>query len=227
MTSFQPSFSDPEFVAGYVSGPPRFVPGFADLHRMTGVLLAETAPADARILVLGAGGGLELQALASAYPAWTFDGVDPSPQMLELAATTLGPLAARAQLHEGLVFDAPAGPFDGATCLLTLHFLSIEDRLRTLVALRDRMRSGAALVIAHSSFDQREPFRERWLSRYADFARSSGVPHAMVERALAAVTAEPNMIDPATEASLLHQAGFSEVSLFYTAFTWRGWVATA
>ena len=49
-------FSDPEAVARYVEGPPRFVPGFADLHRMTAILLAERTPEDARILVLGAGG---------------------------------------------------------------------------------------------------------------------------------------------------------------------------
>lgn len=56
-------FSDPQVVARYVEGPPRAVPGFHDMQRMTRLLLAECAPADARILVLGAGGGLELKLL--------------------------------------------------------------------------------------------------------------------------------------------------------------------
>ena len=34
-------FADPEAVARYVDGPPRFMPGFADLHRMSAILLAE------------------------------------------------------------------------------------------------------------------------------------------------------------------------------------------
>ena len=42
------AFSDPEAAARYAEGPPRFVPGFADLHRMTGILLAEQAAPDAR-----------------------------------------------------------------------------------------------------------------------------------------------------------------------------------
>ena len=67
-------FRDPEAVARYTEGPRRFVPGLADMHTMTGLLLAERAPTEARVLVLGAGGGLELKALADMHPGWTFDG---------------------------------------------------------------------------------------------------------------------------------------------------------
>jgi pyruvate/2-oxoacid:ferredoxin oxidoreductase alpha subunit len=55
MSALMASFSNPASVARYVEGPPRFVPGFADLHRMSGILLAERAPANARVLVLGWG----------------------------------------------------------------------------------------------------------------------------------------------------------------------------
>jgi tRNA (cmo5U34)-methyltransferase len=65
-------FSDPQAVARYAEGPPRLVPGFADLQRMTRLLLAERAPDDARVLVLGAGGGLELKAFAAG--SHTLDG---------------------------------------------------------------------------------------------------------------------------------------------------------
>ncbi|MFU1911973.1 hypothetical protein ACLRAL_21120 [Bordetella hinzii] len=43
------SFPDPTAVSGYVERTARIVPGLSDLHRMAGVLLAECAPADARI----------------------------------------------------------------------------------------------------------------------------------------------------------------------------------
>ena len=49
-----------QHAAGYGAGPPRQVPGFASLHRMVTMLLAERVPANGRVLVLGAGGGLEL-----------------------------------------------------------------------------------------------------------------------------------------------------------------------
>ena len=57
-------------VARYLDGPPRFLPGLEALHRMTGILLAERVPEQASLLVLGAGGGMELKALAEAHPGW-------------------------------------------------------------------------------------------------------------------------------------------------------------
>lgn len=94
-------FSDPESVARYAEGPVRLVPGFHDLQRMTGLLLAERARDDGQVLVLGAGGGLELKVFADMQPHWRFCGVDPSAEMLDLATRTLGPLASRVDLHQG------------------------------------------------------------------------------------------------------------------------------
>jgi len=53
----------------YAEGPPRQVPGFDSLHRMTIMLLAERVPPQGRVLVHGAGGGLELKAFADTHPA--------------------------------------------------------------------------------------------------------------------------------------------------------------
>jgi tRNA (cmo5U34)-methyltransferase len=92
------SFSDPDAVARYAQGPIRQVPGFQGMQQMARLLLAERVPDDGHVLVLGAGGGLELKAFADAQPGWRFTGVDPSAEMLKLATTTLGPLASRAAL---------------------------------------------------------------------------------------------------------------------------------
>lgn len=221
--AFLDMFSDPERVAAYAEGPRRFVPGFDALHRMTAILLAEHAPADARVLVLGAGGGLELKAFAAAQPGWRFTGVDPAAPMLDLARRTLGPDAARAELVEGYIDDAPAGPFDAAACLLTLHFLDRAERVRTLEEMRRRMRPGAPLVVAHSSFPQEEPARTRWLARYAAFAIASGADPDQVEQARAAIAASLVMLAPADDEQCFAEAGFTAPEMFFTAFTWRGW----
>lgn len=104
------AFQDPRQVARYADGPPRFVPGFADMHRMVTLLLAERVPTDGRVLVVGAGGGLELRTFAQAHPGWTFEGVDPSAEMLQLAEQTLGPLASRVRLRKGAVDVVRDGP---------------------------------------------------------------------------------------------------------------------
>ena len=212
------SFSDPDAVARYAEGPVRQVPGFHAMQRMAALLLAERVPDDGRVLVLGAGGGLELKVFAQAQPGWRFVGVDPSAEMLTLAQATLGALASHVDLVEGYVDAAPDGPFDGAACLLTLHFLAAEERLRTLDALRRRLKPGAPLVVAHHSFAQGDD-KARWVRRYAAFAGTSA------ERAMAGIGTKLPVLDPDDDVALLKAAGFEAVELFYAAFTFKGWVA--
>ena len=224
---FIASFQDAAKIADYAAGPPRFAPGFDAMHRMTAVLLAERAGPDAHVLVLGAGGGLELAAFAQAQPGWRFTGVDPAGPMLDLARHTMGADAARAELVEGLIEAAPPGPYDAATCLLTLHFLQREERTATLRQMHDRLKPGAPLVVVHASFPQAEPARTRWLARYAAFAVASGVDPAQAEQARAAVSATLPAMEPADDQACLRDAGFTGIEQFYAAFTWRGWVAYA
>ncbi|HST57632.1 MAG TPA: methyltransferase, partial [Longimicrobium sp.] len=217
--------SDPETVARYAEGPVRQVPGFHGLQRMAGLLIAERVRDDARVLVVGAGGGLELKAFADAQPGWRFCGVDPSAEMLALAERTLGPLASLADLHPGYVDTAPAGPFDAATCLLTLHFLSEDERRHTLAEVHRRLKPGAPFVVAHHSFPQQDGEKARWLARYAAFAVASGIPAANAESAITAIGQRLPLLSPEQDEAMLRDAGFAGVELFYAGFTFRGWVA--
>lgn len=221
------TFSDPQAVARYAQGPVRQVPGFHGMQQMASLLLAEAVPANGHVLVLGAGGGLELKVFAEAHAGWRFTGVDPSAEMLGLAAKTLGPLASRVDLREGYIDTAPEGPFDGATCLLTLHFLTAEERLHTLQELRRRLKPGAPLVVAHHSFPLGDGEKERWLRRYAAFAAASGVPEKDAINAASAISARLPLLSPETDVALMREAGFVDTELFFAGFTFRGWVAYA
>jgi len=218
------SFTDPQAVARYAEGPIRQVPGFHALQQMATLLLAESVPATGRVLVLGAGGGLELKVFAEAHPGWQFLGVDPSAEMLSLARAHLGPLAERVQLHEGYLDSAPQEAFDGATSILVMHFLSLEERRTTLRELARRLKPGAPLVLAHHSFPQAEPAKSRWLARYAAFAASSGVDPGNAANAARAISERLALLDPEQEAALLREAGFVDVELFYAGLTFKGWV---
>lgn len=219
------AFSDPQAVARYAENPPRMVPGYADMQRMARLLLAERAPDDAQVLVLGAGGGLELRVFAEGQPGWSFVGVDPSGAMLDLARRTMGSLSHRAQLHEGLIDSAPQGPFDAAACILTLHFIERQERLRTLQEVRRRLKPGGPFVVAHFSIPQGE--RDLWLSRYAAFAIASGIEHSQAEGAKSGIGERLPILSPDEDETLLREAGFTGVSLFYAGFAFRGWVAWA
>ncbi len=222
MNTAQP-FTDPLLIADYVAATPRKVPGLADLHRMAMLLLAEHAPAAADILVVGAGGGLELKAFAESQPDWHFVGVDPSAQMLDLARRVLGPLGPRVDLRQGLVDSAPPGPFDGATCLLTLHFLRREERLHTLREIRRRLKPGAPLVVAHHSVPSGDE-ATAWLARSAAFA---GGDFARARHSAARMAEHLPLLSPEEEVAVQREAGFSDVALFYAGFSFRGWVSRA
>ncbi len=226
-SSAEDSFSDPHAVAQYAEGPPRLVPGFADLQRMITILLTERAPGDARVLVLGAGGGLEIKAFAEARPGWSFDGVDPSAAMLNLARAMLPGYADRTRLHEGYIDSAPEGPFDAATCILTLHFIERAERLRTLGEVHRRLRPGAPFAVAHFSFPQDPAGRDLWLERYAAFAVSSGVQPVQAEKARSAIGARLPILAPEDDEQLLRDAGFTGITLFYVGLAFRGWIAYA
>lgn len=226
MTQDKPSpFANPSAIVSYIEDVPRKVPGLTDLHRMMMLLLSERATSAAHMLVVGAGGGLETKALAEAQPGWYFTGVDPSPAMLALARQTVMPFADRVNLLEGTVDQAPAGPFDGASCLLTLHHIDRSERLHTLREIRHRLKPGAGLVIAGHSAPGPDP--ERWLMRSIAFgdrldlnwARAMSIGRMMAERL--------QLLSPDEEEQLLREAGFVDVALFYAAFSFRGWVAVA
>jgi tRNA (cmo5U34)-methyltransferase len=218
-------FSDAAAISSYATDTPRKVPGLPGLHRMAELLLAEAAPAAAHVLVVGAGGGLELASLAAAQPAWRFTGVDPSAAMLELARHAVAPFAERVQLVPGLIDQAPAGPFDGATCLLTLHFLERHERLRTLREMHRRLRPGARLVVAHHSPPGSNP--ERWMARSVAFGASAGTDQASIAAAGQRMVERLPLLQPQEDEELLRAAGFVEVEMFYAALSFRGWVGTA
>lgn len=208
----------------YAEGPPRQVPGFEGLHRMASLLLAERVPERGRVLVLGAGGGLELRNLAADHPGWRFDGVDPSAAMLRTAEAVAAAHLDRIALHCGFIGSAPEGPFDGAICLLTLHFVAQDQRLETLREIRRRLRPGAPFVAAHFSFAQTEPERSLWLARHSAF---SGADAVQARRFKEAAEARLSILAPEADEALLRAAGFSEVALFYAGFGLRGWVCAA
>lgn len=221
------SFSDPKAIVGYAENAIRRVPGLKDIHRMSALLLAERTPANGRVLVVGAGGGMELNYFAQSFPEWKLDGVDPSAAMLDMARLTLGPLDSRVQLHHGYIEVAPKGPFDAASCLLTLHFTAEAERYRTLCEIHARLKPHGALVAVHYSISQNRTERELWLSRCAEFAILSGVDPEQAKATAVTIGVQLPILAPEQDEALMQKAGFSDINTFYVGLGFRGWVAYA
>lgn len=218
---------DASHAASYTEDTPRKVPGFADLHKMTLMLLSEHVSSHGRLLILGAGGGLELKAFAEARPEWTFEAVDPSADMLQLAKQVIGENTSRVTFREGYIDSASTDLFDAATCFLTFHFIPREMRLETLRQIRRRLKTGAPFVIAHISFTQTEPERSKWISRHIAYSFPSAANPTQMEASRQAIATKLTILAPEEEEELLREAGFGNVSLFYAGFSFKGWVAYA
>ena len=230
MNDLHANFVDAERVKQYVEvGPPAFTPGHGAVLQMIGVLLSEAMPDDGRLMVVGAGGGPETRYLATVEAGWSFVGVDPANAMLDLARAVAGPAARdRMTLIEGTVFDAPPGPFDGATCVLVLGLIADDGgKLSTLQAVRSRLRPGAPFILVDQCIDLSAPDAPRRLDRYGNYALRSGVAAGTVRNAKAAIGASTSMVPDWRDRELLDQAGFRDTELFYAGMAWRGWVTYA
>lgn len=218
-------FLDPISVGSYVDETPRKVPGLSDLHTMTTLLIGERAPNAGRILVVGAGGGLEIRAMSQARPEWRFTGVDPSPAMLDIARQTTKACEERTDLILGTAVDAPFGPFDGAVCLLTLHFLDMSQRLQTLQEIRRRLKPEAVFVTAHHTAT--DGHAEVWLARSAAFAGGTSYDRRNAAISAKAMSERLPLLSSVEEEECFRAAGFKTPALFYAAFSFRGWVMTS
>jgi tRNA (cmo5U34)-methyltransferase len=134
----------------------------------------------------------------------------------------------RVTLHEGYIEDAPEGPFDGATCILTMHFIIGEDRkLETLREIRRRLRPGARFILVALSMEPSGPDFEKWRSRFLRWVLDAGMDPTDASERHERLATGFHLVSPQRQAELLEEAGFTEVDPFFAALCWRGWTATA
>ena len=220
--------NNPDFVAQYDRGPPMFMPGYAASHVMAATVLIDRIGPDADVLIVGAGGGIEIAAFARLCPGWRYVAVDPSQAMLDLAAARFSREQPDTQvkLIKGVADDAPAGPFDAATAFLCLFFVPDDGtRLAQLKAIHARLKPGAPFLMIHTAAEPER--RATHLTRYGIHARLSGAEEDLIEKATAMQDSQVHILTPDREADLLREAGFTLNGMFYQGLWVRGWEATA
>jgi tRNA (cmo5U34)-methyltransferase len=198
------------------------------LHLLTGLVLSDR-PDDARVLVVGAGTGAELLALAAAHPAWRFTLVDPAEPMLAVCrqrAAQAG-IEARCTFHAGYLDSLPAGPpFHAATCFLVSHFLTDPDRRRALFeAIAARLAPGGVMVSADLAGDLEAPASAELLEVWLRMLAFTGMPAAEIEGMRASFGRAVAVRPPAEVAALMGRAGFTPPVLFCQTLFIHAWFA--
>jgi tRNA (cmo5U34)-methyltransferase len=140
------------------------IPGYDAMLIMLTALFQLYLMDNAHILVVGAGGGNEINALSQTHPTWQFTGVDPSEKMLAVAQSKVESLGIedRVTLHQGIVQDLPQVPFNAATSLLVMHFLTDDGtKLDYLKAIAARLQPGSPFVLVDSHGDKQSEMFKR------------------------------------------------------------------
>ena len=208
------------------------IPGYEALHGMADSLLQTSLNESARLLVVGSGTGMELVNYCQQNPTWSLTGVDPSTEMMAIAVeqlTTLG-YRERVDLHTGYVSTLPKTELmDAATLMLVMHFLPDNgSKLQLLKDIARHLKPGAQLVLADLYGDRSLPYfaklRKAWQALY--FSQLNDELRVKAEANFQ--TSIDNSIYFVTEAriiELLQTAGFSNITKFYNAFLFGGWIA--
>jgi tRNA (cmo5U34)-methyltransferase len=204
------------------------IPGYRTLHDLVAALLSTRLAAEARVLVVGAGTGMELATLGAAVPGWRLTGVDPSAAMLDRARRRIrdAGLAPRVDLHHGTIDHLPAAvAFDAATLLLVLHFMHDDGaKLALLRSVAERLVPGAPLLLADLHGEPGTPGFEALFRAWGGSMRATGAPDDEIAGGLQAARESVVFVSEARLAELSMEAGFGPPVRFWGALLYGGWI---
>ncbi len=198
------------------------VPGYEAMHEVIAAALLAALPTQARLLVVGAGDGEDLLALAKAAPSWTFVALDPEADMIELArgrAEQAG-VAARISFHVGYTADLDDAGFDAATAILVGHFLPDDGGRGGLLSdIAEKLKPGGMLACADLMADLSPP------GAYRSWLVAAGLDPSMLAKAEQRMAAEFHPVTEPRLAELLPAAGFGSPTRLYQALGYAAYLS--
>ncbi len=219
-----------EYGAGYEALARAVIPGYGDLFHVITALLLTRIDDRARVLVVGAGTGIEVITFKRAAPGWRVIGVDPARQMLDIAARRMAEAGVEegVRFHHGYVSDLPAGErYDAATVINVLHFVADDGGKAALLEdVARRLSPGAPLVLFDLHGDPASDAFARGFAAWREYWRVNGLSDAERAAFEARLDAGIHWVSEARIRDLLADAGFEHVEPFVRALLYGGWVAT-
>lgn len=196
------------------------------LHFLLEAIFAEL-PAEARILCVGAGTGVEIAYLARKFPHWRFTAVEPSGAMLEVCrhrAKTEG-FTSRCHFHEGYLDSlAIEDRHDAATCFLVSQFiLEQEARSEFFRAIAVRLRPGGILASSDLASEVGSNDYEALLQAWLNMMAAAGIPSEGLERMRTAYAKDVAILPPKLIASIIESGGFETPVQFFQAGLIHAW----
>lgn len=221
-----PNFFNQDMADAYDRRNSGLAPISDSLHFLMRLILADL-PSDTRVLCVGVGTGAEILSLATAYPGWSFVGIDPSQEMLAVGRRRLeqAGILHRCELLQGYAEDAPRDGFNAAVSLLVAHFIKREDRPSFYAAIHDRVRPGGRFVSAEISGDLDGPVFPQMLDDWKRIQSLMGATPESLAKLGEMMRNVLGVLPPAETEAMWETAGFKRPVPFFQAFMIRGWHA--
>ena len=205
----------------------RIIPGYRTFFPMFTALIEPDLPGGARVLVVGAGTGIEIVHLKRARPDLRVHGVDPSGRMLELAERRV----AEAGLSDGVTLQlgytadvAPAPLFDAATLVNVLHFVPDDGGKAALLAdIARRLRPGGVLVFFDLHGGATPEEHERYLSAWRRYWKVREMTPEEMRTFNERIRQGIHFVPASRAVELARQAGLVQSRRFYRSLLYGGW----
>ncbi|MEM6346764.1 MAG: class I SAM-dependent methyltransferase [Bacteroidota bacterium] len=216
------SFND-ERATGYDKFIHRWIPMYPEIMALIpAIIKAEISQTDTNLLVAGCGTGNEIMRMKQAGFQGSIVGVDPSPDMVDLANEKLDGLE-NILLVRGDVKDlSPQPQFDLATLILVLHFLTDDgEKLKLLQDISQRLKKGAPFILV-DIFGAKDRIRRnlKFLLEYFTPPNPREEAQERVQR-----IEERILYIPETRyEELFAEAGFVNTQRFFQHTIYGGWI---
>lgn len=238
----EPFDFDGDYGKGYEALARQVIPGYASLFPMVAAMLDPSLPRGGRVLVVGAGTGIELVALKSARPDLHLHGVDPSRQMLDLAKRRVAEAAAVAATPHrpattpdpaitfqlGYAADVdPTDHFDGATLINVLHFVpdvpGVGGKLALLQDVAKRIKLGGAFVLFDLHGDPGSEEHDLYMPAWRRYWTFMGMDAADLPAFDQRIRDGIHFASAERTVDLARAAGFESPRRFWKSFLYGGW----
>ena len=216
-------------VKEYTENISKIIPGYKSIYEMTFAYLSSNIKSNAEILVVGSGGGAEIQYMANIHNDWHITGIDPSQEMCNNAQSVVDSLelSARVEIVNGYVSNLPREKyFSAATSILVMHLLEDNGaKFEYLSNILYRLESGAPFILVDFCGDRTAPLFFNQIAAWKRNAQNRGVTPEMMQKQERVILEELPFVTENREIALLNAVGFSKITSFYQSFMYKGWIA--
>lgn len=199
----------------------RSVPGYNEMQRMTGELIADFAQPGSNIYDLGCSTGTTMLAVGPLLRPdldVQFIGIDSSPEMLAEAKTKLTAAGfpfhydlRQADLAQGVAVDNASV----VTMLLTLQFVRPLHRDSLVRSIYEGLNERGCLILIEKVLGENSTFNRLFIQHYYEFKRRNGYSDLEISQKREALE---NVLVPyqlEENKALLRRAGFAHVDVFF------------